>query len=82
MHLDLTVEQARALNRLLERSLPELSYEIAATDNAAYRGGLCDDRDRLVEVIGALTRLVTEAPEVSPPAPALGLVRELAHPGD
>ena len=37
MHLELTIEQAQALNRLLEQSLRELSHEIAATDNAEYR---------------------------------------------
>jgi hypothetical protein len=80
MHLELTIEQAQALNRLLEQSLRELSHEIAATDNAEFRADLSEYRDRLVEVTGALSRLVTEAPGVSPLAP--GLVHELAHPGD
>lgn len=82
MHLDLTIEQASALHRLLEPSLRELSHEIAATDNAEYRGNLSDYRDRLVEINAAVTRLVTQGPDASPPAPAPGLVRELAHPGD
>jgi hypothetical protein len=81
MHLDLTIEQARALHRLLDRSLGELSHEIAATDNAAFRGELSDYRDCLVAVAEAITRLVAEGPEVSPLAPAPGLARELAHPG-
>jgi hypothetical protein len=80
VHLELTIEQARALTRLLEQSLRELSHEIAATDNAEFRADLSEYRDCLVEVTGALSRRVTEDPGVSPPAP--GLVHELAHPGD
>jgi len=80
MRLELTMEQAQELKTLLEQSLPELSHEIAATDNAAYRAELSTYRDRLVEVTAALTRLLAAAPS-SPPAPA-GLVRELVHPGD
>jgi hypothetical protein len=82
MHLELTMEQVQALNTLLEQSSRELSHEIAATDNAAYRADLSEYRDRLVEVTGALSRLLTEAPSVSSPAPAPGFVREFAHPGD
>jgi hypothetical protein len=84
MHLELTIEQAQALNRLLGQSLRELSHEIAATDNAEFRADLSEYRDCLVEVTGALSRLLTEAPGVSLPAPdpASGFVRELAHPGD
>jgi hypothetical protein len=80
MHLELTIEQAQALNRLLEQSLRELSHEIAATDNAEFRAELNEYRDRLVEVTGALSPLPTEVPGVSPPPP--GFIRELAHPGD
>jgi hypothetical protein len=80
MHLELTIEQAEALNRLLEQSLRELSHEIAATDNAEFRADLSKYRDFLVEVTGALSRLVTKAPGVSPLAP--GLDHKLAHPGD
>ncbi len=80
MHLEMTMEQAQALNTLLEQSLRELSHEIAATDNAAYRTDLSDYRDRLVHVREALSRLLAEAPAVSAPPP--GFVHELAHPGD
>ncbi len=80
MQLELTIEQAQELKTLLEQSLPELSHEIAATDNTAYRAGLNVYRDRLVEVTEALSRLLAAAPAAQlPPAE---LVRELAHPGD
>lgn len=79
MHLELTTEQAQALNTLLEQSLRELSHEIAATDNAGYRADLSEYRERLVEVSGALGLRLTGAPAG---APAPGFVRELAHPGD
>ena len=82
MQLELTIEQAQALNRLLEQSLRELSHEIAATDNAEFRADLSKYRDCLVEVTGALSPLLTETPGVSTPAPAPTFVRELAHPGD
>ncbi len=84
MHLKLTVEQAQALNTLLEQSLGELSHEIAATDNAKYRADLSEYRDRLVEITAALSPLLREVPGVSPPppAPASGFVRESAYPGD
>ena len=82
MHLELTIEQAQALNKLLEQSLRELSHEIAATDNAKFRADLSEYRDCLVEVSGALNPLLTGAPGVSPSPPAPGFVRELAYPGD
>ncbi len=40
MQLELTMEQAQQLKTLLEQSLPELSHEIAATDNTLYRAEL------------------------------------------
>ena len=80
MNLELTMEQVQALDTLLEQSLRELSHEIAATDNAAYRVDLSEYRDRLVAVTGTLSRLLKEAPGVSSPAPKL--VREFVHPGD
>ncbi len=84
MHLELTIEQAQALNTLLEQSLRELSHEIAATDNAKYRADLSEYRDCLVEITAALNPLLREAPGVSPssPASAPGFVRESAYPGD
>jgi len=80
MHLELTIKQVQALNRLLEQSLRELSHEIAATDNAAYRAALSEYRGCLIEVSGALDQLLAETPGASSPAPEF--VRELAHPGD
>jgi len=84
MHLELTIEQAQALNRLLEQSLRELSHEIAATDNAEFRADLSAYRDCLVEVTEALSPLLTEAPGTSntPPGSARVFVRDLAYPGD
>ena len=80
MQLELTMEQAQQLKTLLEQSLPEMSHEIAATDNTLYRAELNAYRDRLVEVTEALSRLLAAAPG-APPA-STELVRELAHPGD
>jgi len=80
MQLELTMDQAQELKTLLEQSLPELSHEIAATDNTVYRAELVAFRDRLVEVTEALSRLLAAAPGSQPPPQEL--VRELAHPGD
>jgi len=80
MQLELTMEQAQQLKTLLEQSLPELSHEIAATDNTQYRAELNAYRDRLVEVTEALSRLLAAAP--GEPPRSTELVRELAHPGD
>lgn len=80
MHLEMTMEQAQALDSLLQQSLRELSHEIAATDNPAYRAELNEYRDRLTGVREALSRLLTEAPTTSAAPP--GIVHELAHPGD
>lgn len=54
MHLELTDEQASDLGDLLRSSLSDLSTEIAATDNAAYREGL---RARRVSLEGVLASL-------------------------
>jgi hypothetical protein len=80
MHLELTMEQAQALDTLLEKSLRELSHEIAATDNAGYRADLSRYRDRLAQAKEVLGRSMTGVPGVLSSAP--GAVRELAHPGD
>ncbi len=40
MRIELTDEQASDLAQLLREALGDLSSEIAATDNAAYREGL------------------------------------------
>jgi len=78
VHLDLTGEQAQALSTLLEQSLPELSHEIAATDNAAYRADLIAHRAHLADVTKTISRLLTA--QGASPLPKK-LVRELAHPG-
>ena len=81
MNLELTPEQAEALVVLLKQSLPEMSHEIADTDNAAYRSELNVQRAELQEVEASLTRLL--AAQVFPPkSGAEDLERELAHPGD
>lgn len=54
MHLELTEEQASDLGDLLRSALSDLSTEIAATDNAAYREGL---RSRRVSLEGVLASL-------------------------
>ncbi len=81
MNLELTPEQAEALEVLLSQYLPELSHEIAGTDNAEYRSKLTRRREALVEVQEALARLGS-FPAFPPKSSAEGLERELAHPGD
>jgi hypothetical protein len=54
MQIELTEEQATDLAELLRGALGELSAEIAATDNAAYRGGL---RARRTSLEGVLAKL-------------------------
>jgi hypothetical protein len=80
MNLELTPGQAEAIAALLEECLPELSHEIADTDNAFYRSGLLARRAELVEVQGILSRLL-EPPTLSPTSEGESLERELAHPG-
>ena len=58
MNLELTAEQAEAVEVLLRQYLPELSHEIAGTDNAEYRSELTRRREGLVEVQEALVRLL------------------------
>jgi LPS O-antigen subunit length determinant protein (WzzB/FepE family) len=81
MNLELTAEQAEAVEVLLRQYLPELSHEIAGTDNAEYRSKLTRRRKGLVEVQEALVRLLA-SPAFPPKSSAKGLERELAHPGD
>jgi hypothetical protein len=52
--IELTTEQAEELRRTLEAVLGELTQEIANTDNALYRRGLRERRDRLQEVLAAV----------------------------
>jgi hypothetical protein len=81
MNLELTPEQAEALEILLEQCLPELSHEIADTDNAEYRSKLTRRREGFVVVQKALARLLA-SPAFPHKSEAEGLERELAHPGD
>jgi hypothetical protein len=48
MNLELTPGQAEAIAGMLRGCLPELSHEIADTDNAAYRSQLVARRSSLV----------------------------------
>ena len=69
MKLELTTDQAQELENLLGMCLPDLSSEIADTDNPEYRAGLRARRDRLSEIAETLSRLLTtEAPSLEPPA--------------
>jgi hypothetical protein len=47
MQLTLTREQASDLAQILAETLRDMSHEIAATDNAHYRSGLLDRRQRI-----------------------------------
>ncbi len=54
MHIELTDEQVSDLRDLLRAALGDLSSEIAATDNAAYREGLRARRASLEGVLALL----------------------------
>ncbi len=54
MRIELTDEQAADLRELLQGTLGDLSSEIAATDNAAYREGLRRRRGSLESVLELL----------------------------
>ena len=54
MKIELSDEQRAALGELLREALGDLSSEIAATDNPAYRDGL---RARRLALEGVLTQL-------------------------
>ncbi|HTT87569.1 MAG TPA: hypothetical protein VMF60_09395 [Acidimicrobiales bacterium] len=78
MRLEITTEQARAVKGLLAEALRDMSHEIAATENPAYRAGLVARRQLLTEVDGAIgALLVGPGPAGDATVPA----RELAHPG-
>jgi hypothetical protein len=69
MKLELTTDQAQELDDLLGMCLPDLSSEIAGTDNPEYRAGLIARRARLREIAETLSRLLTTtAPALEPPA--------------
>jgi hypothetical protein len=57
MKIELTDEQVAVLGDFLREALGDLSSEIAATDNPAYRDGL---RARRVSLEGVLTQLGSE----------------------
>jgi len=55
MKIELTDAQAADLVELLRGALGDLSSEIAATDNAAYREGLRNRRASLESVLELMT---------------------------
>jgi hypothetical protein len=57
MKIEMTDEQVADLGDLLREALSDLTSEIAATDNPAYRDGL---RARRVSLEGVLTQLGSE----------------------
>lgn len=79
MKLELTDAQAVVLRDLLEESLREMSHEIAATDNAAFRARLAERRSALEHMVVALGHAMDGHSEVRGWSE---LERELARPGD
>jgi hypothetical protein len=79
MHLQLSEDQARELDALLETTLGDLSYEIAASDNARFRSAL-SERRRLLLGLDNHLKAVISADDDETEAPVL-LMEELAHPG-
>lgn len=67
MRLDVTTEEAAELLGVLESTLGDLSYEIAASDNAGYRAGLVARRDRLAAVRDQLRSVASD--EGAPSSP-------------
>ena len=79
MKLLLSDEQADELRIALDQVLSDLGYEIAATDNPTYRGGLRARRELLVATrrqLGAVGAV--DAGDLLRP---IALEEELAHPG-
>ena len=62
MVVDLTGEEASALQRVLSFYCSDLRMEIAETDNAEYRRGLRDERATLERVIAKLEHDEASAP--------------------
>lgn len=62
MQIELTPMELSDLGDLLRGALGELSSEIAATDNAAYRDGLRARRVSLESVLGKLDALASAGP--------------------
>ena len=80
MHLQLSDDQARELDALLESTLGDLSYEIAASDNPRFRSALTERRRLLLGLDNHLKAVISADGEGSEVAPVL-LIEELAHPG-
>jgi len=79
VRLELTDEQGRELQDLLVSTLGDMSHEIAATDDAAFRARLVHRRQLMADVAALLQSATTTVVELDGPSE---LVRELAHPGD
>jgi phage tail protein X len=85
MNLELTTEQAQELQSHLDRSLVELTREIAGTDNAPYKAVLTARHGRLAEVAENLHQALARATPNETAAPRTvpdELIRDLARPGD
>lgn len=54
MELTLSEAEGAELLEVVELNIPDLSHEIAATDNAAFRAGLAERRERLESIAGRL----------------------------
>jgi len=80
MHLQLSDDQARELDALLETTLSDLSYEIAATDNPRFRSTLNERRLLLLGLDNHLKAVISADGDATMPAP-VRLIEELAHPG-
>lgn len=55
MDLTLTTEDAELLADLLEKTARELSYEIANTDNAAFKRDLRERQERIAKLQQSLS---------------------------
>jgi hypothetical protein len=55
VQIELTEEEVTSLRRVVDAAVRDLSYEIANTDNARFRGELRQDRDVLRTVLDRLT---------------------------
>lgn len=81
MNLTLTAEQAEELQGVLQVTLRELTHEIAATDNASYRGALVGRRARVAELYDMVSQQLL-VPLTFDDGGGEALLRELARPGD
>ena len=81
MMLSLTPDQATELHHLLETTLSDLNYELAATENHAYRQILLSRRRHLSAILEILNNERTTNSLVLE-HPSSALYKELEHPGD